>query len=59
MKRVESYHRLMNVATTGSHWMYCSNLGSQIQRDENSVTVRAADEDDEHVQITESFTPFP
>jgi len=47
----------------GNYWfpldVLCSNLGSQIQGDENIVTVRAADEDDEHVQNTESFTPFP
>jgi hypothetical protein len=43
MKRVKSYHKLMNVATTGPLDVLCSNLGSQIQGDENSVTVSAAD----------------
>jgi hypothetical protein len=37
-----------------------SNLGSQIQGNENSVTVTAAaDQEKDDIEASESFTPFP
>lgn len=49
----------------GNYWfpinVICSNLGSQIQGDENSVTVdaAAADQEKDDVEASESFAPFP
>jgi uncharacterized OB-fold protein len=62
-----SYEKSQTITQTnecGNYWfpinVICSNLGSQIQGGENSVTVDAvADQEKENVEDSESFAPFP
>jgi hypothetical protein len=65
MVSATSYEKSQTITQTnecGNYWfpinVICSNLGSQIRGDENSVTVTAAD-DQENVEGSESFAPFP
>jgi hypothetical protein len=68
MVSATSYEKSQTITQTnecGNYWfpinVICSNLGSQIQGDENSVTVdaAAADQEKENVEGSESFAPFP
>jgi hypothetical protein len=67
MVSATSYERSQTITQTnecGNYWfpinVICSNLGSQIQGDENSITVAAADDQEkENVEGSESFAPFP
>ena len=62
-----SYEKSETIVQTnecGNYWfpinVICSNLGSQIQGNENSVTIAAAaDQEEENVEGSESFAPFP
>ena len=63
-----SYEKSQTITKTnecGNYWypinVICSNLSSQIQGYENSVTVSAADDDHEkeNSEGSQSFTPFP
>jgi hypothetical protein len=60
-----SYQKSQTITQTsecGNYWfpinIICSNLGSQIQGDENSATVSAAANDQEK-ESSQSFAPFP
>jgi hypothetical protein len=67
MLSATSYEKSQTITQTnecGNYWfpinVICSNLGSQIQGGENSVTVDAvADQEKENVEDSESFAPFP
>jgi flagellar basal body-associated protein FliL len=66
MVSATSYEKSQAITQTnecGNYWfpinVICSNLGSQIQGNENSVTVAAADQEKENVEGSESFAPFP
>jgi hypothetical protein len=67
MVSATSYEKSQTITQTnecGNYWfpinIICSNLGSQIQGDENSITVAAADDQEtENVEGSESFAPFP
>jgi len=67
MVSATSYEKSQTITQTnecGNYWfpinVICSNLGSQIQGDENSVTVdAAADHEKDDVEASESFAPFP
>jgi len=68
MVSATSYEKSQTITQTnecGNYWfpinVICSNLGSQIQGNENSVTVdaAAADQEKENVEGSESFAPFP
>jgi hypothetical protein len=65
MVSATSYEKSQTITQSnecGNYWfpinVICYNLGSQIQGNENSVTVAAADEEKENVG-SESFAPFP
>jgi hypothetical protein len=65
MVNATSYQKSQTITQTsecGNYWfpinIICSNLGSQIQGDENSVTVSAAANDQEK-ESSQSFAPFP
>lgn len=61
----EKSETILQTNECGNYWfpinVICSNLGSQIQGDENSVTVdaAAADQEKDDVEASESFAPFP
>jgi len=67
MVSATSYEKSQTITQTnecGNYWfpinVICSNLGSQIQGNENSITVAAADDQEkENVEGSESFAPFP
>jgi hypothetical protein len=64
----EKSQTIVQTNECGNYWfpldVLCSNLGSQNQGEENSVTVAAAAAEEEEQQsgdaeITQNFTPFP
>jgi hypothetical protein len=66
----EKSQTIVQTNECGNYWfpldVLCSNLGSQNQGEENSVTVAAAAaaeeegrEEDRDTEITRNFTPFP
>jgi len=67
MVSATSYEKSQTITQTnecGNYWfpinVICSNLGSQSQGNENSITVAAADDQEkENVEGSESFAPFP
>lgn len=61
-----SYQKSQTITQTsecGNYWfpinIICSNLGSQIQGDENSVTAASAGANDQEKESSQSFAPFP
>lgn len=61
-----SYQKNQTITQTsecGNYWfpinIICSNLGSQIQGDENSVTAASAADNDQEKESSQSFAPFP
>jgi hypothetical protein len=60
-----SYEKSQTISQTndcGNYWfplnILCSNVGSQVQGDENSVAV-AAGQAEGNTESSENFTPFP
>ena len=69
MAYATTYEKSQNITQAnecGNYWfpinVICSNLGSQIQGDENSVAVSATADDqvkENAKESSQSFTPFP
>jgi uncharacterized OB-fold protein len=60
-----SYEKSQTISQTndcGNYWfplnVLCSNVGSQVQGDENSVAIKAGQAEGK-VESSENFTPFP
>lgn len=60
-----SYEKSQTISHTndcGNYWfplnVLCSNVGSQVQGDENSVAI-ATGQAKEKIESSENFTPFP
>ncbi|MFZ0557487.1 MAG: hypothetical protein WBL68_05670 [Nitrososphaeraceae archaeon] len=60
-----SYEKSQTISQTndcGNYWfplnVLCSNVGSQVQGDENSVAITAGQAEGK-VESSENFTPFP
>ena len=58
----EKSQTISQINECGNYWfplnVLCSNVGSQVKGDENSVAV-SAEEGDGKVESGENFTPFP